>query len=42
MSPARIGALLGIQPNTAAKSLQRVREQLRECIERRIRAEARA
>jgi RNA polymerase sigma-70 factor (ECF subfamily) len=42
LSPARIGELLGIQPNTAAKALQRVREQLRECIERRIRAEARA
>lgn len=42
LSPTRIGELLGIQPNTAAKALQRVREQLRDCIERRMRAEARA
>jgi DNA-directed RNA polymerase specialized sigma24 family protein len=34
--------MLGIQPNTAAKALQRVREQLRDCIERRMREEARA
>lgn len=42
LKPSRIAELLGIQPNTAAKVLQRVREQLRECIERRMRAEARA
>ena len=40
LAPARIAQLLGIQPNTAAKALQRIREQLRECIERRMRAEA--
>jgi DNA-directed RNA polymerase specialized sigma24 family protein len=34
--------VLGIQANTASKLLQRVREQLRECIERRVRVEARA
>lgn len=42
LEPARIAQLLGIQPNTAAKALQRVREQLRECIERRMRAQVRA
>jgi RNA polymerase sigma-70 factor (ECF subfamily) len=42
LAPARIAQVLGIQPNTAAKALQRVREQLRACIERRMRAEAKA
>lgn len=42
LAPARIAELLGLQPNTAAKALQRVRDQLRECIERRAREEARA
>ncbi len=42
LRPARVAEALGIQPNTASKVLQRVREQLRECIERRMRAEARA
>ena len=32
----RIAAALGMQPNTVAKTLQRVREQLRECIEERV------
>jgi RNA polymerase sigma-70 factor (ECF subfamily) len=41
MSPSRIAVLLGMQPNTVAKTLQRVREQLRECIEQRM-SEARA
>ncbi len=40
LKPASIAQALGIQPNTASKLLQRVREQLRECIERRMRAEA--
>ena len=42
LSPARIAGRLGLQPNTASKALQRVREQLRECIERRTGSEARA
>jgi RNA polymerase sigma-70 factor (ECF subfamily) len=42
LKPSSIAQALGIQPNTASKLLQRVREQLRECIERRMRAEARA
>jgi RNA polymerase sigma-70 factor (ECF subfamily) len=40
LAPSAIASMLGIQPNTAAKALQRVREQLRQCIERRVRAEA--
>ena len=31
----RIARMLGMQPNTVVKALQRVREELRECIERR-------
>ncbi len=42
LSPARIAERLGLHPNTASKALQRVREQLRECIERRTGSEARA
>ena len=42
IKPARIAELMGLQANTAAKLLQRVREQLRECIESRIRAEGKA
>lgn len=42
LAPSAIASMLGIQPNTAAKALQRVREQLRDCIERRMREEARA
>lgn len=34
LSPARIAELLGIQPNTVSKALQRAREELRDCIER--------
>ena len=33
-----IAAALGMQPNTVAKTLQRVREELRECIEERLAA----
>ncbi len=35
LKPAAIAALVGMTPNNVAKSLQRVREQLRQCIERR-------
>ena len=42
LKPARIAELMGLQANTAAKLLQRVREQLRECIELRVRAEGQA
>jgi RNA polymerase sigma-70 factor (ECF subfamily) len=34
LKPAAIGSLLGMTPNTVAKSLQRIRDQLRQCIER--------
>jgi RNA polymerase sigma-70 factor (ECF subfamily) len=40
LPPLRIGALLGVQPNTVSKTLQRVREQLRECIEAQFAARA--
>lgn len=40
LPPARVAAALGIQANTASKLLQRVRGQLRACIESRARAEA--
>ncbi|MFO0829431.1 MAG: sigma-70 family RNA polymerase sigma factor [Phycisphaerales bacterium] len=36
LKPAHIATILGLQPNTVAKSLQRVREQLRACIEERL------
>ena len=36
LKPAAIGSLLGMAPNTVAKSLQRIRDQLRQCIERRV------
>ena len=39
LSPARIADALGMQPNTVSKALERVRAELRECIERRIAAE---
>jgi len=35
MTPARIASMLGLAPNTVSKSLQRIREQLRACIESR-------
>lgn len=35
LAPARIATLLGLQSNTVAKALQRLREDLRTCIERR-------
>jgi RNA polymerase sigma-70 factor, ECF subfamily len=35
-SVERIAASLGMQPNTVAKTLQRVREELRACIEERL------
>jgi RNA polymerase sigma-70 factor, ECF subfamily len=34
LKPAAIGSVLGMTPNTVAKSLQRIRDQLRQCIER--------
>jgi RNA polymerase sigma-70 factor (ECF subfamily) len=34
LKPARIAEVLGMQPNTVAKALERVRAELRECIER--------
>jgi RNA polymerase sigma-70 factor (ECF subfamily) len=37
-----IAEAIGVRPNTVSKLLQRVREQLRACIERRLRAEATA
>lgn len=37
LSPARIAELTGLAPNTVSKSLQRIREQLRACIESRAR-----
>lgn len=39
LKPARIAERLGLRANTTAKILQRVREQLRDCIEARLRAE---
>lgn len=36
LKPAAIAKLLGMTPNTVAKSLQRIRDQLRACVERRI------
>ena len=36
----RIAQVLGMQPNTVSKTLQRVREQLRACIEERMAAQA--
>ena len=40
-SVEQIAATLGMQPNTVAKTLQRVREELRECIEERLAARGR-
>lgn len=40
--PARIGAHLNLRANTAAKILQRVREELRDCVESRVRREGTA
>jgi RNA polymerase sigma-70 factor (ECF subfamily) len=34
LKPSAIGNLLGMAPNTVAKSLQRIRDQLRKCMER--------
>ena len=42
LKPARIAELMGLQPNTASKLLQRVREELRACVEQRVRAEGNA
>ena len=42
LSPSQVGAVLGLQANTASKLLHRLRERLRECIERKHRQEARA
>lgn len=35
MKPGRIAEVMGLQPNTVSKALQRLREQLRACIEER-------
>lgn len=35
LKPSAIAGLLGMTPNTVAKALQRIREQLRNCIQRR-------
>lgn len=35
LAPARIAEVMGLAPNTVSKSLQRIREQLRACIEAR-------
>ena len=35
LKPAAIANILGMAPNSVAKSLQRIREQLRRCMERR-------
>lgn len=37
MKPARIAELMGLHPNTVSKSLQRIRESLRACMESRMR-----
>ncbi len=39
LKPAAIASLLNMTPNTVAKSLQRIREQLRQCIERHLAVE---
>jgi RNA polymerase sigma-70 factor (ECF subfamily) len=35
LKPAAIAALMGMTPNSVAKSLQRIRDQLRKCVESR-------
>lgn len=40
MKPADIAGAMGLHANTVSKSLQRIRESLRECIEERARADA--
>lgn len=42
LSPAQIGERMGLRANAASKMLQRVRDELRACIERQERAEGRA
>jgi RNA polymerase sigma-70 factor (ECF subfamily) len=32
LKPAGIASLLGVEPNTVAKALQRVRDRLRDCV----------
>jgi RNA polymerase sigma-70 factor (ECF subfamily) len=39
LSPARIASVLGLRPNTVSKALERVRAELRACIEERLAAE---
>jgi RNA polymerase sigma-70 factor (ECF subfamily) len=39
LSPARIASALGMKPNTVSKALERVRGDLRACIEERLAAE---
>jgi RNA polymerase sigma-70 factor (ECF subfamily) len=36
LKPAAMARLLSMTPNTVAKSLQRIREQLRQCVERHL------
>jgi RNA polymerase sigma-70 factor, ECF subfamily len=36
LKPAAIASLLGMTPNAVAKSLQRIRDQLRQCIDRLV------
>lgn len=36
LAPQRIAEILGMQPNTVAKALQRIREQLRACMQARL------
>lgn len=36
LKPAAIAPLLGMTPNSVAKSLQRIRDQLRQCVERLV------
>ncbi|MFM7831063.1 MAG: hypothetical protein ACKPJD_04700 [Planctomycetaceae bacterium] len=35
LKPAAMGRLLDMHPNTVSKALQRIRDQLRDCLQRR-------
>lgn len=39
LKPARIADMLGLHPNTVSKALERLRDELRACIEGRLRTE---
>jgi RNA polymerase sigma-70 factor (ECF subfamily) len=39
LKPAAMGQILDMNPNTVSKALQRIRDQLRICLERRTAAE---